>query len=285
VLPKGAHPKSHSESRRFSGGAKNLIRVADSSVASLLQNDVLLLFGTTTRGSSPSTSSPLNLSAFLPIFFLMSSLLSLRSLCISFAFLITGIGICQAALGIGLREDKEKLVVLPFAIEGLDSSQNRMLQQHFEQRLRESINFEVLPERLFRNALAQAGISRIDACVSLPCLAQLGNVLNVQKVVHVQGLHAGQRYIMQIRLVNVSDAKLLYDEPITYSGEFNMLLAEAISEHARNIDKTYVASGTPWYYYAAGVLVGVGIIYWLFTTWASSGSSETSNSPSTPTVQ
>jgi hypothetical protein len=215
----------------------------------------------------------------------MSRLLSPRTLCISFAFLLTGIGVCQAALGIDLRDDKEKLAVLPFAIEGLDSSQNRMLQQHFEQRLRESLNFEPLPEHLFINALAQAGIRRIDACVSLPCLAQLGNVLHVQKVVYVQGMHAGQRYIIQIRLVNSSDAKLLYDEPLTYSGEFNNLLADAISEHARNIDKTYVSSGTPWYYYAAGILVGVGIIYWLFTTWASSSDSESGTSPSTPTVQ
>ncbi|MCX6142348.1 MAG: hypothetical protein NTZ35_03935 [Ignavibacteriales bacterium] len=176
-------------------------------------------------------------------------------------------------------------MVLPFAIEGLDSSQNRMLQQHFEQRLRESNNFELLPEHQFRNALAQAGLRRIDACVSLPCLAQLGNVLHVQKVVYVQGMHAGQRYILQIRLVNASDAKLLYDEPLTYSGEFNILLADAIAEHARNIEKTYVASGTPWYYYAAGVLIGGGIIYWLFTTWASSSSSESGNSPSPPTTQ
>ena len=215
----------------------------------------------------------------------MSNLLSQRTLCISLAFLLASIGVCQAAVGIDPRGDKEKLAVLPFAIEGLDSSQNRMLQQHFEQRLRESINYEPLAEHEFRNALAQAGLTRIDACTSLPCLAQLGNVLHVQKVVHVQGLHAGQRYIMQIRLVNVSNAKLLYDEPITYSGEFNMLLADAISEHARNIDKTYVTTETPWYYYAAGVLVGVGIIYWLFTTWASSSSSETGSFPSTPTAQ
>ena len=215
----------------------------------------------------------------------MSSLLSQRTLYVFFAFLLAGVGICQAALGIDPREDKEKLAVLPFAIEGLDSSQNRMLQQHFEQRIRESVNFELLPEHLFRNALAQVGLTRIDACVSLPCLAQLGNILHVQKVVHVQGLHAGQRYIMQIRLVNVSNAKLLYDEPITYSGEFNMLLADAIAEHTRNIDKTYVDTGTPWYYYAAAVLVGGGIIYWLFTTWASSSSSETGTSPSTPTAQ
>jgi hypothetical protein len=215
----------------------------------------------------------------------MSSLLSQRTLGNFFAILLACIGVYQTALGIGLREDKEKLAVLPFAIEGLDSSQNRMLQQHFEQRIRESVNFELLPEHLFRNTLAQAGIGRIDACVSLPCLAQLGNILNVQKIVYVQGMHAGQRYIIQIRLVNVADAKLLYDEPITYTGEFNMHLAEAISDHARNIDKTYVTSGTPWYYYAAGALVGVGIIYWLFTTWTSSSSSETGNSPSTPTAQ
>ncbi len=215
----------------------------------------------------------------------MNSQLSPRTLCILSAFLLTGIGICQAALRIEMREEKEKLVVLPFAIEGLTSDQCRILQQHFEQKLRESNNFKLLPEHLFRHALAQAGLQRIDSCVSLPCLAQLGNVLNVQKVVHVQGMHAGQRFALQIRLVNAADAKLLYDESVTYSGEFNNLLADAISEHARKIDKTYVSTGTPWYYYAAAVLVGGGIIYWIFSTWAASSSSESSGTPSSPTAQ
>jgi len=215
----------------------------------------------------------------------MSSLLSPRALCILSAFLLTGIGICQAALGFEMRQDKEKLVVLPFAIEGIDSNQSRILQQHFEQKLRESQNFELLPEHLLRNALAEAGVERTDSCVSLACLAQLGKVLNVQKVVHVQGMHAGQRYIVQIRLVNASDAKLLYDESVTYSGEFNDVLADALAEHAGKIDDTYVSAGTPWYYYAAAVLIGGGIIYWLFSTWATSSSSESSDLPSTPTAK
>ena len=97
-------------------------------------------------------------------------------------------------------------------------------------------------------------------------------------------MHAGQRYIVQIRLVNASDPKLLYDESVTYSGEFNNLLADATSEHARKIDKTYVSTGTPRYYHADAILVGGGIIYWIFSTWAASSSSESSSSPSMPTA-
>lgn len=213
----------------------------------------------------------------------MNSRLSPRSLCIFSAFLLAGVGICQSALGMEMREDKEKLVVLPFAIDGLTSDQCRILQQQFEQILRESQNFELLPEHLLKNALAKAGLDRTDSCVSLACLAQLGNVLNVQKVVHVQGMHAGQRYALQIRLVNAADAKLLYDESMTYAGEFNSFLADALAEHARKIDKTYVSTGTPWYYYAAAVLVGGGIIYWIFSTWAASSSSESGNTSSLTT--
>ena len=118
----------------------------------------------------------------------MNSRPTTRSLYAIAALLPAGIATCQATLRCEGREDKEKLVVLPFAIDGMTSDQNRILHQHFEQRLQESQNFELLPEHLFRNALAAAGLERIDSCTSLPCLAQLEKVLNVQKVVHVQGM-------------------------------------------------------------------------------------------------
>ena len=81
--------------------------------------------------------------------------------------------------------------------------------------------------------------------------------------------------------MNASDAKLLHDESLSYSGESDNLLADALAEHARRIDKTYVSTGTPWYYFAAAVLIGGGIIYWIFSTWATSTSSESSSTPST----
>jgi hypothetical protein len=193
--------------------------------------------------------------------------------------------ICGAALQVTPPEGKEKLAVLPFMIDGLPPDQSRLLQQRFEERLRESQHFELLPDHLLRIALTEAGLERTDSCVSLPCLAQLGKVLNVQKIVHVRGMHAGQRYIVQIRLADVSDAKLLYDETINSTGEFNHLLAAAFSEQAGKIDKTFISTDTPWYYYASAVLVGAGLIYWLFSTWASTNSSESGTSPSTPTTQ
>jgi hypothetical protein len=191
------------------------------------------------------------------------------------------LGICQAADRSEMREDKEKLVVLPFSIDGITSDQSRILKQRFEQTLQESGSFELLPEHLFKSSLAAVGLERIDSCTSLPCLAQLGKILNVQKVVHVKGMHAAQRYILQIRVVNVSDAKPLYDESLSYSGEFNSLLADALAEHAKRIDKTYVSTGTPWYYYAAAAIIVGGLIYWAFSTWATSIGSESGDSPST----
>lgn len=209
--------------------------------------------------------------------------LSSRVLCAFVPVFLSSIGICFASGRSAMAEDKERLAVLPFVIEGLSTSQNRQLQQQFELRFRESPHFDVLSESVIKNLLADAGLTSIDSCTSLPCIAQLGKVLNAEKVVHVQGMHAGQRYAIEIRLVNASDAKLLYNESISYSGEFNNLLADALGQHAEKIANTHVTTAAPWYYYAAAVLVGGGLIYWLFSTWTTSSGSDSDNSSSSST--
>ena len=100
----------------------------------------------------------MKLSMFLHIFSPMNSQSHARALHIISTLLLASIGIYQAAVRSEVREDKEKLVVLPFAIEGPDSGQCRVLQQQFEQRLQESQNFELLPEHLLRNALTEEGL-------------------------------------------------------------------------------------------------------------------------------
>jgi len=194
---------------------------------------------------------------------------------LSLAFMATGV--CQ-------NTNKERLAMLPFTVEGLSSQEGLQLQQRFTAALDEQDRFDILSGAAQRNALEQAGLRTLDSCNTLPCLAQLGKVLNVQKIVHVKGLHAGRHYILQIRLVDADDAKLLYDDTIDYSGDFGQPLSDAIADQAAKITRTYFSAGIPWYYVAAAVLVGVGGLYWLFSAWASSASSDSGNSSSTSTT-
>jgi hypothetical protein len=197
---------------------------------------------------------------------------------LSMSLALVSTGICQNA-------DKERLAVLPFTVEGLSSAEGLRLYQQFTVALVETNRFDVLSEAAQKNSLEQAGFQTVDSCNTLPCLAQLGKILNVQKIVHVKGLHAGRHYILQIRLVDADDAKLLYDDTIDYSGDFGQPLSDAFADQAAKIIKTYFSTGTPWYYYAAAVVVGVGAIYWLFATWASWDTSDSGSSGSPPSTK
>ena len=196
---------------------------------------------------------------------------------LSLSLTLVTTGICQ-------NTDKERLAVLPFTVEGLSSEEVLRLHQRFTTALTETNRFDVLSEAAQKNALEQAGLQTIDSCNTLPCLAQLAKVLNVPKIVHVKGLHAGRHYILQIRLVDADDAKLLYDGTVDYSGDFGQPLSDAMADQASKMTKTYFSTGIPWYYVAAAVLVGVGGLYWLFATWASSSISDSGDSSTTTTT-
>lgn len=83
------------------------------------------------------------------------------------------------------KGDQERLVLLPFEIRGLTVNEGTQLNQKFGEFLGESGRFDVLPNNVLRNNLDLAGLASMDSCNTLPCLAQLGKVLNVTKVVHV----------------------------------------------------------------------------------------------------
>jgi len=77
-------------------------------------------------------------------------------------------------------------------------------------------------------------------------LAEAGKSVGVQKVVHVDVVRREPLTILQIRLVNVSDAALLYAERVDYSGELGSLLSDVIPEQARKLRSSHLDSKTPW---------------------------------------
>jgi len=194
------------------------------------------------------------------------------------------IGICQNAV-VGESAGEERIAVVPFEAQGFSPEECIRLKQRFATGLAESKRFDVMPDVVFKNNLEHFGISNLDSCNAIPCLAQLGKLLQVEKVVHVQAERWVQRFILHIRLIRSADAALLYDERVDYSGDFNTLLAAIAPEQGRKLAAAFLDKKPNWILIAAAVLIGVGLIYWLFTSFGSTDSSTPQSNPSIGPVQ
>lgn len=183
------------------------------------------------------------------------------------------------------KGDQERLLLLPFEIRGLTVNEGTLLHQKFGEFLGESGRFDVMPNNVLRNNLDLAGLASMDSCNTLPCLAQLGKVLNVAKVVHVSVDRWRERFILHIRLVRSFDAALLYAERVEFAGSYEELLSNLIPEQARKLSAAYLDRKTNWYLIAAAIIAGVGIIYWLYSTLTSTSSADADLPGSTPSPQ
>lgn len=164
--------------------------------------------------------------------------------------------------------DQERLLLLPFEVRGLAANEGSQLKQKFGEILGESGRFDVMQDHVLRNNLDLAGLANIDSCNTLPCLAQLGKVLDVAKVVHISLDQWRERYVMHIRLVRSSDATLLYAERVEFTGSYDELLSTVITEQARKLSAAYLDRRTSWYLIAAAVIVGIGLIYWIYSSFS-----------------
>lgn len=190
-------------------------------------------------------------------------------------------GICQNATVSQSSGAAERVVVLPFETRGVSPEDGIRLKRKFAEVLAESKRFDIMPEDVLKNNLDLSGLSKIDSCNTLPCLAQLGNVLKVDKIVHVSVEQWKDRYVLHIRLVGSAEAALLYDERVDYTGDSSSLLSTVIPEQARKLDKAFLDKKPNWFLIAAGVIIGVGLIYWIYSTFSAVSGTET-DSPTPP---
>jgi hypothetical protein len=169
-------------------------------------------------------------------------------------FLMTGIGFAQADSSRRVQGHLEKLLVLPFKIHGLSNEDATLLTKRFADGLKESYRFDVvLKDSLYGS----------DAASDPRSLALEGSGLGMDKVVLVKVVHREKLYALEIRLVNVKDAALLYAERVNYSGEFGSFLSEVIPEQARKLTQAHLDAKTPWA--KAAFLFGgcLGAIIWI----------------------
>jgi TolB-like protein len=198
---------------------------------------------------------------------IVNSLVGKIWFCLLLALVQSSAGICQ-------ETERERLAILPFTTEGLSPEQGIQLRQSFAEALVETRHFNILPLVAMKSILDDAGVKKIDDCTTLPCLAQLGKILGVDKVTSVTVAHQGEAFALHIQLVDASDASLLYNQTVDYPGTYNDLVSVVMPEQGRKLGTTEFGTGIRWYVVAAAVIAGAGIIYWIYSTFASTSSTQ-----------
>ncbi len=187
----------------------------------------------------------------------------------------------QISYLLGQGNERQTVAVPPFEFRGLSPDESTQLRQHFVEAFGESRRFDVLTASAFTQALERSGLQNVDSCNTQPCLGQLGVMLGVAKVVHVSVDRWRDRFVVHIRLIRSSDSALLYDERADHTGEFFTLLSTVIPEQGRKLSAARLDSGTKWYFVAAAVLAGVGMIYLIYNSFAKSSSTDATISTTT----
>jgi hypothetical protein len=156
-------------------------------------------------------------------------------------------------------DHREKLAIPAFTLHGLFPEDGSQLSRRFADVLAESNRFQISLVDSLKDS---------ERSSDPQFLADAGKALGVQKIVQVDVVRRVNHFVLRIRLVNVSDAALLYAERADYSGEFGSLLADVIPEQARKLSKAHLDAKTPWAKAAflfGGCLVAILWVFWHFS--------------------
>jgi hypothetical protein len=170
-------------------------------------------------------------------------------------FLTISVSVSQTDSSRQVQKSSEKLLVLPFEIHGLSFEDATLLSKSFAEGLKESGRFEVF----LKDSIQGPGVASNPRS-----LAKAGGGIEMHKVVHVKVVHRERLFVLEIRLVNVTDAALLYAERVDYTGEFATFLTAVIPEQAHKLALAHLDAKTPWA--KAAFLFGgcLGAILWIF---------------------
>jgi len=161
-----------------------------------------------------------------------------------------------------------KVALLPFEIHGLAPEEGQQLTRIFRETLARSKAFDIMHPDTMMSLFAQAEVTNLETCNYSYCLADLGKILGVQKVIHANVTRRGKLYTLRVRLVNSADAAIVYDERVEHSGEYSALASDVVPGEANRLAETRLETGTRWYVIAAAVIIGVGAIYWIYRSFS-----------------
>ena len=179
----------------------------------------------------------------------------------------------------------EKIAVLPFREKDVSREQAELAREKFVEILQSLSLYEVLKRKEMDSVLTDANVADLQTCDYSLCLADIGKVLGVKKILFASISRRGRLYALKVRVINVENADIVYDDQRDYSGEITDFLSTTIPDAARQFGERKLQSGTPWYVVTAAAVLFVGVVYMLYKSFDQNSTVEGSTGTGPPIPQ
>ena len=160
------------------------------------------------------------------------------------------------------KDAKLRLAVFPLAVQGLSPQEATSIRTSLANALVHSDRFSVMSDATMNAVVKELGLSNLEGCTLPACLSLLGSQLNVQRVVHGTVEKQDSEIRIHVRLIDVANAKVLYEKTIAHPGSTELLISNQIPMLSDEIAATTIEEGgnTRWYLIGGAVLaVGTAI--------------------------
>lgn len=168
------------------------------------------------------------------------------------------------------QKPKATVAVIDFEGRGVKPEEAVSLSDVFQGVLVESQQFTVVDRNRIKAILEEQGFQQSEACSQVECLVQVGKILKVEKMFAGVIGKVGNRFTVNIQVIDVQTAQILSSKPRQHDGAIEELAGDVIPEIAREIIEeltgrrvstvvTTTGGGSGWLWYVGGaVLLGGG---------------------------
>lgn len=173
------------------------------------------------------------------------------------------------------------VAVMPFEIHGLSEDESGLVRSEFLKAVRATDRFAIMSDDTMWSILQEANMTDLDECTYSHCIADVGKVLGVERVLHVAVMRRGKLYTVRVRVINSSNSEILLDKKREHSGEFEPLISSVLPEMAQEMRDAKPGSWQKYKWYAVGgaVLVLGTAIYFVSRSIFKSSGGDTGGQP------
>lgn len=158
-----------------------------------------------------------------------------------------------------------KVTVVPMSAVGFSPEDSLALLQQVRNQLATSKLVELMPEEEMMRLLRDAQFQDIRECTYSHCLADLGKIVGVDRVLQTIFVRRGKLYSFRLRVINAKDAEILFDETVEHSGEYQPFFTSVVPDLVTKATEPTIESRSSWkWYYIGAAVLGFGaMVYYL----------------------
>ena len=159
------------------------------------------------------------------------------------------------------------------------------LTREFRTALQSTGRFDIQPELEVDSLLTARQFSNIAGCNYAICLSDAGKTLGVPKVMRIDITKHGDLFSTRIRIIQASDAAILFDKVFKHSGNIDSYRRISIAEQTKSLADPELGQQPSWLLPALAVILVSGTIYLIYNSLKSQSSSSGSGGGGNNTPQ